>query len=372
MRGFFKRYGLRLVWLLAMALAALWFRAHTGDAAAMNALAAQVADPVKAALGRVSYLVPFSLMELVIALAIAGGLLWLGLTVRRVVKERTQWKRTLLGFALNVLCVIAAVTVTADYIWGVYYYADGLQERSGIYAAPVSRQELENVTRYAAAQLSAAAAEVPRDENGLFSAPREEILALGATAYDNISREIPALRYDDRPPKPVCFSRVMSHLRLTGVYFSYTGEANVNMDSPACLLPSTVAHELAHQRGIASEKECNFAAVLASTTAESPLYRYSGWLFAYIHLGNALYAADRESWQAIRDSLPETVRQDLAANNAYWKPFRENGISDGYQSLYDGYLKNYGESEGVQSYGLVVELLTVYYRDRAAAFAAGA
>ena len=40
------------------------------------------------------------------------------------------------------------------------------------------------------------------------------------------------------------------------------------MDAPACLIPSTIAHELSHQRGIASEQECNFLAVLASTNEE--------------------------------------------------------------------------------------------------------
>lgn len=372
MRTRLRRFAPQLLWLLLMGALGLWFRVHTGDTAMMNALAADVADPVKAALGRVSYAVPFSVMEAVIALAAAGGLLALALLARRIARDRTAWKGTLLSFAVYALCVVSAVVVTADYIWGVYYYADGLQERSGIRAEPVTAAELERVTRYAAAQLAAEADGVPRDENGLFSASRAEILALGETVYDHIAEELPALRYEDRPPKPVFFSRVMSHLRLTGVYFSFTGEANVNMDCPACFLPSTVAHELAHQRGIASEKECNFAAVLASTTADSPLYRYSGWLFAYLHLSNALYSADRESWQSIRDGLPESVRRDLAANNAYWQPFRENGVSEGYQQLYDGYLKNYGESEGVESYGLVVELLTVYYRDRAATFDAGA
>ncbi len=360
-----KLYGAGAAFLLLAALKLL-FRLHTDDRSFMNALARRVADPVKAALGRVSYLTDASLMEWVIGLALIGGFLALTGLVWRLVRRKEERKKTALTALLTVALAALAVSVTADYIWGVYYYADGLQERSGIYAEKVSLHELAQVTAYAAAELAAVSDEVPRDENGLFAASKEEILSLGAEVYDNISREIPCLSYEDLPPKAVHFSRIMSHLRLTGVYFSFTGEANVNVDSPACLLPSTVAHELAHQRGIASEKECNFAAILASTTAESPLYRYSGWLFAYIHLGNALYAADRDLWQSIRDTLPEEVRLDLAHNNAYWKPFRENGISDSYQNLYDGYLKNYGESEGVRSYGMVVDLLTVYYREKAA------
>ena len=64
------------------------------------------------------------------------------------------------------------------------------------------------------------------------------------------------------------FSRVMSAMNFTGVYFAFTGESNINVDAPACLIPSTIAHELSHQRGIASEQECNFLAVLASTNEE--------------------------------------------------------------------------------------------------------
>lgn len=365
-----KLYAAGLCLLLLSGLKVL-FRLHTDDRDFMNTLARRVADPVKTALGRVSYLTEASLMEWVIGFAVIGGILALVWTVQRLIRRKEERRKTALAALLTVILAALAVSVTADYIWGVYYYADGLQERSGIYAEEVSLEDLERVTAYAAAELAAASEEVPRDENGLFSASKEEIIALGDEVYDNISLELPCLAYKDRPPKAVHFSRIMSHLRLTGVYFSFTGEANVNIDSPACLLPSTVAHELAHQRGIASEKECNFAAILASTTAKSPLYRYSGWLFAYIHLGNALYAADRDRWQEIRDALPEEVRLDLAHNNAYWKPFRENGVSDSYQNLYDGYLKNYGESEGVKSYGMVVDLLTAYYREEATAFAAG-
>ena len=355
----------QLLWIALAALAMLLFRLMQGDKNFMNAAVERFAVPAGKVLASISYRVPWSVMELVIALAVLLGfsfLLWTGVRWYRHPERRRE---ILLRSTLWVLAVVLTVMAAADWLWGVAYYADGLQEKSGIYAEEISLEELILVTRYAAANLNEAAAEVPRDENGYFAVSREEILAEADEVYRNISEELPCLAYADRAPKPVRFSEVMSHLRLTGVYFSYTGEANVNIDCPSCLLPATVAHELAHQRFIASEKECNFAAVLAATTAESAAYRYSGWLFSCIHLGNALYAADKDAWQEIRDSLPQEVKLDLAANNAYWKPYRENGISEGYQNLYDGYLKNYGESDGVKSYGMVVDLLTVYYRGAA-------
>ena len=156
----------------------------------------------------------------------------------------------------------------------------------------------------------------------------------------------------------------MSAMNFTGVYCPFTGETNLNVDSPACLLPATIAHELAHQRSIASEQECNFLAVLASTTCGKDVYAYSGWLLGYIYLGNALYRADQTLWRQVYDSLPETVRVDLQNDNAYWAQY--NGITaKASEKVYESFLQSYGEKRGMQSYGAVVDLLVVYYRDAA-------
>ena len=163
----------------------------------------------------------------------------------------------------------------------------------------------------------------------------------------------------------MAFSRLMSIMDFTGVYCAWTGESNVNVDSPACLLPATVAHELAHQRGIASEQECNFLGVLASTTSGNPAYVYAGWLSGYIYLGNALYRVAPESYWAIRNAMPDTVKADLAYNNAYWAQFQDSVVQTVSNQVYDGLLKAYGDERGIQSYGTVVDLLVAYYRDLA-------
>lgn len=165
---------------------------------------------------------------------------------------------------------------------------------------------------------------------------------------------------EDRVPKAFSNSRVLSALDFTGFYFPFTGETNINMDCPAAFLPATVVHELGHQRGIASEQACNFLGVVVSIASDDPVYRYSGWLMGYIHLGNALYRVDPEGWQAIRDTLPENVVQDIRYNNAYWQSF-ESPVNDAAQSAYDAFLKNYGDENGVASYGMVVDLLIDYY-----------
>lgn len=95
---------------------------------------------------------------------------------------------------------------------------------------------------------------------------------------------------------------------------------------------------MAHQRGIASEQECNFIAIAASTTAQSPAYRYSA-LMGFTYLSNALYRADQEAWKQVRVLPLDTVVADLADNSAYWAEYRGSGSSDAAQKVYDSFLK---------------------------------
>lgn len=224
--------------------------------------------------------------------------------------------------------------------------------------------DLYRVTKYFAGELKNSAGKIPRDQKGLFAVPRAQILQESMSVYDRVSREYPFLKFSDRIPKGVHFSRIMSRLDFTGVYCPFTGESNVNMDSPSCLLPSTIVHELAHQRGFSSEQECNFLAILASTTCKKADYTYSGWLLGYIYLGNALYRADRTEWKEVYSSLPETVRTDLNYNNAYWAQFQHSTVKKVSNNVYDRFLKGYGEKKGLQSYGTVVDMLVAYYKNK--------
>ena len=361
MGAFLKRYRWLHLWLgvdLAL-LGSFWLvRQRKGWA---NALVDRVFGPLEQALGSLWDRVPFSGMELLVGLAAAGALLAAALFALRLVRSRGRRQQVLYRGALALVCTSVGVYVGFCWLWGIYYYGDSFQDRSGVRARAVSVQELAEVTDYFIDRLEETADAVPRDEEGYFSVDWETILASSEAVYDQVVEQFPFLDFPARTPKPVYFSQLMSRMNFTGVYCPFTGEANVNVDSPACLLPSTVAHELAHQRGVASEQECNFLAILASTTCGDPVYAYSGWLLGYIHLNNALYRADREMWREAWNRLPETVRADLAANSAYWAPYQEQVTSQAAQQVYDSFLKSYGEEQGIQSYGTVVDLLVVWY-----------
>ena len=358
MRAFLKKHRAVHIWaVLVVALFGLYAWGISSREAA-NMVSA-VTQSLKDGYARLWYLVPFSVVEWFYVAFILTVILWVVILIVRVVKG-PQRGHKLYGGLLGLACLGLTAWGLYCVLWGVNYYADGFQEKSGIYAQPVAVDDLERVTRYFAENLRDLADEIPRDENGVFAVPRDEIFAESTTIYDNISQEFPFLARQDRVPKKMFFSRLFSAMNFTGFYSPYTGESNLNVDSPACLLPADITHELAHQRGIASEQECNFLAVAASTASDSVTYQYSGYLMGYIHLGNALYRADREKWAEVYSILPETVVADLRYHSAYWDQF-DSPVATVSEKIYDTTLKTYGQEDGIQSYGTVVDLLVAYY-----------
>ncbi len=325
----------------------------------MNVLVYDVTLPFEQLLGRACAALPFSVAELLYVLAAVTALVLLVLMVRYLVKSRKKG-RAAYRCALFALDLFLTVYAAFCVLWGANYYADDFCDMTDLSPAPVSYEDLVRVTQYFADGLAEASAHIARDENGLFAAGRQEILDYAATVYDCLYDEFPLLDMPDQRPKGVFFSKVMSAMNFTGFYFPFTGESNVNMDSPAMLLASTCAHELAHQRGIASEQQCNFLAILACTRCGDANYNYAGWMLGYIHLGNALYRADPEAWQAIRSGLPACVVSDLRANSAYWAQY-DGPAASVTQSLNDSMIRSYGDELGTQSYGAVVDLLVLYF-----------
>ncbi len=321
--------------------------------------------PIHRALSVWTSHVPFSVAELLIALLVILSIVYLVLQIIALFRKPDKLKRvykTLISFITAGLMIYAGFCL----LWGVYYYGDDFITRSGLKNDKISAGELAEVTEYFAGMANEYSALVTRDPNGVYSADTGSIIAVSDEVYLKTEKRYPCLEGPEVRAKGVICSRIMSYVDFTGFFFPFTAEANVNTETPSAYFASTVAHELAHQRGVAKEQEANFVAVLASLEYGDPDYVYSAAVLAYTHLGNALYDADYEKWEEIYKGLDEKVLADLKANREYWQRF-DTPVQKASNTVYENFLYSYNQDLGLKSYGACVDLLVNYYYETALA-----
>ena len=127
------------------------------------------------------------------------------------------------------------------------------------------------------------------------------------------------------------------------------------------MLPSTAAHESAHQHGFAREDEANFLSYLACKASGDPDLVYSGYLLATIHAMNALAGADATAFTQLSSQYSPAVLADLRYNNEFWAQY-EGKVAEKVTQNNDNYLKSNEQEEGVKSYGRMVDLLIAEYK----------
>ena len=85
-----------------------------------------------------------------------------------------------------------------------------------------------------------------------------------------------------------------------------------------------------------------------------------------MYAGNALAKADYEDFIELYKKLDEKARNDLEDNNVFWDRF-EGKTAEVSTKVNDTYLKAHSQTDGVLSYGRMVDLMLAdYYPDAAA------
>ena len=359
----------RLVIFGICALPVLLFLIISPIKPAANFVTNYFSRPVKVGLGAVMSLLPFSFMELEY-IAAAVFLLWY---LIRTVVLTARAQGSLRVFGRRILSLLLVLLCVFDFfLWcfAIDYRADSFTERSGMEGGPVETEDLYAVTKLFIRNAARYAQDVKRDDEGHWAEDLDGYLEKSKTVYENLSFEFPFLPTKSRVPKKMFLtSRLSSWMGFTGVYFPFSAESNINIDAPGCLIPETICHELAHQKGITSEQEANFVGIRAAIASGDPVYAYSGLLAGSIYLSNALYSADPDAWYELSALITGPMRVDWNDNNSYWKQF-EGKVEEVSSKVYDGYLKAQGQELGIRSYGACVNLLVEYYTDMAHAYEA--
>lgn len=314
-------------------------------------------------LSKVSSLFPFSLGEVLIVGVAVALVAFLGYRLYRFVCTGDVLLTG--GHLWAGVSLCAWIWAWMCWLWNPLYYIPSFAQRSGLDVSPYPIEDLAVVTAYFAHEGATYSVEIPRDENLVFDASGTDYFKSALDLYQNLEEDYPFLQRGNVKAKSLLLSKWQSVFGFTGVYIPFTGEANINVHTPAIFHPVTIAHEMAHQRLIAPELEANFLAVVASVDSSDPIFTYSGYLFGLIQLSNALYTVERDLWMLfVEEFFTEEMSHDWQQNYYYWQQF-QSPVEDVAKEVYDNFLKSNAQELGIRSYGACVDLLVSYYREDA-------
>lgn len=308
-------------------------------------------------------LFPFSLAELIVVGTIS---LIIYQAVRAIVlfkKGRRNFFKGLFKKSVKLAFFLVSIYLVFNLMWGLNYSRETFAEISGLPVEPASINELAELALHLTHWANDLRGQVTEDEENVTTLPDgiRDMFDRAHLGYEKASEIYPELGGRYGRPKGVILSHFWSYTGISGVFFPFTAEANVNIKLPHFMLPSVTAHEMAHQRGFAREDEANYIAYLTCTLHPDRDFQYSGVISALTSTMNTLHKYDRETWREIRARYSEEVNHDLKAWQDYIDRY-EGPVKQVSTRVNNTYLKANRQKDGVRSYGRMVDLLLAEFR----------
>jgi hypothetical protein len=293
-----------------------------------------------------SNLVPFSLLDLLIA-AVAVG--WIVLAARDLRHPRGGFHGALRILGRTLVCA-AALYVLFLALWGLNYRRPRLRDTLPYDASAVTGDAAAAAGRLTVQRLNAL--HETAHEAGWSNVG--DIDAKLATGFALAVRES-GIGWDVVPARPKrtildWYFRSAGVDGMTDPFFLETLVAGNILPFERAFV---IAHEWSHLAGVADEGEANFTA-WRSCIAGSTASAYSGWLFLYSELARAVPPQERDALSAALDAGP---RADLRAIRERYLRDVNRHVSDAGWRVYDSYLKANRVEAGTASYDEVVRLV---------------
>ncbi|MBZ9633969.1 DUF3810 domain-containing protein [Clostridium sp. FP1] len=306
---------------------------------------------------------PFSLAEIIIV-SFSTFILWyVSKTIFNLFKGKNKRLEISKNFILNILAITGLIYFSFQLLWGFNYQRLTLDKVFQLNVRTSSSKELADLCELLINNSNTIRTKIKENQYGIMELPynKKYILKTAQLGYDNASIKYPKLKGNYGTPKGILLSIPMCYTGITGFYFPFTNEANINMAEPDSFLPFTTAHEMAHQRGFAKEDEANYIAYIACIKHPDINFQYSGALSALSYSFNALRKSDTQKYNELISTCSMAVHNDLKYNQDFWNQY-SGPIEKINDKINDTYLKSQNQESGTKSYGAMVDLLLAEYR----------
>jgi hypothetical protein len=288
---------------------------------------------------------PFALLDvLIITIAMA----WLGL-VARDLKNLHGPLQVVLRAGVRTIVWSAGAYLAFLMLWGFNYRRVRLVEALAFDAARVTGDAVAQAATIAVDRVNALHDLGHAD--GKPASPVDPVLADALNrALADVGR---AHRVVPARPKSTMLDWYFKRAGVDGMTDPFFLETLITTELLPFERPLVIAHEWGHLAGIADEGEANFVGWLACIRA-SPAAQYSGWLFLYRELADAVPDSGRRSLAA---RLAPGPRADLRAIRERFLRHVNPRVSAAGWRVYDSYLKANRIEAGAASYAEVVRLV---------------
>lgn len=344
----------KIIFLISIIIAALLIRVFSVFTQAVeNVYSRNIYKRISGTLNAISSIFPFSLGEVIFICLIIIALIIFVIFIIIFLKRKDKI-RMIFNFVYFLVCMLIITYVIFMCVWGLNYYRKPL-----ISYFTDSNLVIEEEVYSLAETLIKEANEFR--ENIKYGNVNTNYQVLNRNidgTYGVVFKEFPFLKMRFSKTKPIIMSKLFLHFQITGIYSPFTSEANVNTLIPALSIPFTIAHEMAHQIGIAYEDEANFIAYIACFNSDNVYGKYSATFEAMLYALSAL--TKNNKYKTLTDNISEDVKDDIKKYYEFWQNY-DGKLSKVSEKVNDTYLKANNQIHGVKSYSRVIRLL-VYYR----------
>ena len=294
--------------------------------------------------------IPFSLYELFLIVVIVGAVTFIVLDIVFLAKHK--WKSLIsavLIVAISVFAFLNIYTATASFSYGreklpdeVYseYSGNDLTFEDAVTLAETVIQQV-NADYYATTH--------DTDGNIVYPYTFREVSKMLDDEYERLESKYFST-YTPRGKK-IINKTIMSEMHITGVFFAPFGEANVNgYEVRNMYLPHTLAHEMAHGKGVMREYDANLVASYICLTSENPYLRYGALVQCmYSALGIVgLYPNSNTEYLRLISLIDKGIMAERANYSRFYSQF--NTLDKVGEWFNDIYLKLNKQQEGTGSY----------------------
>ena len=278
--------------------------------------------------------IPFSIFELSLFLIVISLILWLVFFIIHTSKKGIKKSFTRI---IDLGIVIASALTCYAMTFGLGYYRD---------KPPVPQYEeifedtsiYKEIAMYYEEDFNRVANDLEFREDGSVINPYswDELNKLVKENYKLLDGQDYYHEFTLNGKPMYMLSWLYSQLQITGITFPATYEPNYNIDAPAAEIPVTLAHELAHSKGVMREEDANLVAAYVCLNSENSYIRYSAYMATFFSLGSLVRATNvDEDYSEFIDGIDKKIWGDVSYINRYWKEHDLLGdIGEFFNNLY--------------------------------------